>query len=292
MKVFEFSFNPKKRKDRFFGVYSYEPKAQKERPKGSLYIIGELTNALEFNARFLKRLAETIQNEYYSSSLKTSSSALKAALKSANTFLTQENKKGNVDWLGNLHLSVLLFITIKEKKTVFHLAKTGKGKVFLVRQGALVDVGKNLEASSSRHPGKVFGNVASGNLVPNDSVLVESAEVFDVLSREKSLAELGGLYDAKQFREFFAKRSDMFSLVSGILVSFVIEEEIAKRSPVRKSLLPALPKPRIMLPKGVKLQLPKFGLKFNVSRNSSLLKRRAILIFLLTGLLLLGYLLF
>ena len=114
----------------------------------------------------------------------------------------------------------------------------------------------------------------------------------DILSKEKSLQELGGLYDAKQFRGFFSKRSRMLSSVSGILVSFVIEQQQAKRSPVRKSLLPVLPKPRIMLPKGVKLQLPKFGIKLDVLRNPSALKRRAILVLLLAGLLLLGYLLF
>jgi len=291
MKIFEFFFNPKKRKDRFFGVYSFEPKSSKEKAKGSLYIVGELDNALEFNARFLRRLSETIQNEYYSSSQKTAANALKAALKKANAFLAQESKKGNVDWLGNLHLAILLFVTVKEKKTMFHLTKTGSIKISLVRQGMVVDVGKNLE-SSSRQPGKVFENLASGALVPNDSVTVVSKEVFDVLSREKSLGGIGILREAKQFREFFFKRNRMLSLSSGILVSFVIEEEKAKRSLINKSLLPSFPRPRLMLPKKIKFDLLKLNLKFPWMHHPSSFKKHAILILVFLLLLLLGVLLF
>ncbi|MCH7828444.1 hypothetical protein IH982_01065 [Patescibacteria group bacterium] len=297
MKIFEFAFNPKKRKDRFFEVFSYEPKSLKEKPKGSLYIIGELNNALEFNSRFLKRLSETIQREYYRSSLKGAAPALKVALKAANHFLRDESKKGNVDWLGNLHLAVLLFITVKEKKTMFHLAKTGNIKISLVRQGMVVDVGKNLE-SSSHQPGTVFGNLVSGALVPNDSITAASKEVFDVLSREKSLGGIGTLQEAKQFREFFSKRNRMLSLSSGVLVSFVIEEEVAKRSPINKSLLPRLrgqasfPKPRLMLPKGVKLSFLKLSLKFSWMRHPSVFKKQAVLILVFLALLLLGVLLF
>jgi len=299
MKIFEFAFNPKKRKDRFFEVFSYEPKSPKEKPRGSLYVIGELNNALEFNSRFLRRLSTTIQTEYHGSSLKGTAPALKAALKSANQFLLQESKKGNVDWLGNLHCAILVFVTVKEKKTIFHLAKTGNLKVFLRRQGTLVDVGKNLDAHSSKQPGKVFGNVVSGSLVPHDSVFAQSKEVFDILLKEKSLSQLGAFKEAKQFREFFSKRSRMLSQTSGVLTSFVIEEEIAKRSPINRALLPRpqrfasklarvamrarslLPKPKLLLSK------PKLNVKF-----SSAFKKQAKLVLLLFVLLLLGALLF
>ena len=304
MRIFEFAFNPKKQKDHFFEVFSYEPKSPKEKPRGSFYVVGELTNALEFNSRFLRRLSEIMQREYYGSPVKGAAPALKAALKAANHFLQDESKKGNVDWLGNLHLAVLLFITVKEKKTMFYLAKTGSIKVFLVRQGMVVDVGKNLE-SSSRQPGKVFENLVSGTLVPNDSMTAATREVFDVFSREKSLEQIGMLREARQFREFFLKRNRMLSLSSGVLISFIIEEEAAKRSPVNKSLFPRLPslrlgvgkqafflKPRLMLKKGIKLTPPKLNLKFSWMRYPSTRKKQAILVLLFLALLLLGVLLF
>ena len=268
MKIFEFAFNPKKRRDRFFEVFSYEPKNSLEKPKGSLYIVGELNN-----------------------SLKGAAPALKAALKMANHFLAQESKKGNVDWLGNLHLAVLLFITVKEKKTMFYLTKTGSIKISMMRHGIIVDVGKNLE-SSSRQPGKVFENLVSGALVPNDSVAAISKEIFDILSREKSLGGIGTLREAKQFREFFSKRNRMLSLSSGVLVSFVIEQEEAKRSPINKSLFPSFLKPKLMLKKGLKIPIPKFKFKPPWLRHQSLFKKQVILVLLFLAMLLLGSLFF
>jgi len=266
MKIFEFSFNPKKRKDRFFEIYSYEPRSPKEKPKGTLYMVGELDNALEFNSRLLKRLRALIQQEYYGSSLKAGA-AFKAALKRVNGFLEQESKNGNVDWLGNLHVALLLFLTVGEKKTVFHAAKTGSMKILLVRQGMLTDAGKRGETGSLRQPGKVFSNLVSGTLLPEDSVIATTREIFEVLSREKSLLELGALGEARQFREFFSKRVRMLSQNSGVLIAAVIEQEQAKRS---------LPKPRIMFPL---LHYP-------------FLAKRLLLILFFLGVLLLGYLFF
>jgi len=291
MRIFEFAFNPKKRKDHLFEVFTYEPKSPKEKPKGSLYIVGELNNALEFNSKFLRRLSKIIQREYYGSSLKGAAAALKAALKEANHFLTEESKKGNVDWLGNLHFAVLLFVTVKEKKTMFHLAKTGEIKVFLVRQRMVTNVDKKLE-SFSRQPGKVFGNLVSAALVPNDSIIALSKEIFDVLAQEKSLGGIGILQKAKEFREFFSKRNRMLSLSSGVLVSFIIEEEAAQRSPINKSLLPSFPKPRLMLKKGIKFSLLKLNITFPWMHHPSYFKKQAILILVFLALLLLGVLLF
>ena len=305
MKIFEFSFNPKKRKNRFFHVYSYEPKNAKEKVRGSLYITGELDNALELNTKFLGRLSQIIQTEYYSFSPKTSLSALKAALKKANAFLKEENGKGNVDWLGNLHFAVLLFITVGEKKTMFHSTKTGSIKVSLTRKGVMTDVGKNLEKSASQL-GTVFESVASGSLTPGDSVSAITKDVFDVFSKEKSLKELNAFNEAKQFHEFLKKRERVLKKISGILMSFAIEEEEANRSPVNRSLLPYLPllrsgiekqvallKPRLMLQSGKKGRKSKQNkIEFSLLLRFLFLQKQVILTLLLLFLLLLGALFF
>jgi len=66
MRIFEFQFNPKAQKDRFFRVFSFEPKnppAAREE-QGSLYIAGELQNVLPGNETFLQKLADLIYKEY------------------------------------------------------------------------------------------------------------------------------------------------------------------------------------------------------------------------------------
>ena len=303
MKIFEFAFNPKKRRDRFFSVHSYKP-SLKEKAKGSLYIIGELDNALEFNERFLKRLSETVQTEYYNSTQKTALRSLKVALKKVNEFLAQQKKKGNVDWLGNLHVAVLLFITVSEKKTMFHLTKTGSIKISLMRQGIITDIGKNLEKTSAK-PGTVFENVASGSLIPNDSVTTITKEIFDIFLKEKALKEIGVLKEIKEFTDFFLKRERMLKKISGVLVSFVIEKEEAKHSRIDKSLLPRLPSlplglkrqlflpsPSLMLKKVIKLTIKKPKVGFSQIHLPATLKKQAILVLLFLLLLLLGVLVF
>jgi len=297
MKIFEFAFNPRKKKDRFFNVFSYEPKKAAEKSRGSLYIVGELDHALEFNARFLKKLSLLLQASYYGSSLKTPALALKEALKKANAFLSKESKSGNVDWLGNLHLAVMVFVTQGEKKTVFHMAKTGTMSVVLTRDKGVVDVGK--EAGNTVQPGRVFGNIVSAKLVPEDSILLQSHEVHGFLSKEKSMGGVGSLKENKEFKDFFSRRSRLLSQTSGILLSFVIEEEIPKLSSKNRALFSrfSFPNPRLLFKKGMSsafsnVKLPQILLRLPLARNSFTARRRGFLLALLFFLLFLGFLMF
>tara|TARA_Y100000310_G_scaffold345070_1_gene461583 strand:- start:1953 stop:2810 length:858 start_codon:yes stop_codon:yes gene_type:complete len=284
MKIFEFSFNPKKSKNRFFEIFSYEPTRSKERSKGSLYVVGELQNALELQGKFLRTLSQVIQQEYYDSSFKTPQAALKASLKKANLFLQQEAKAGNVHWLGNLHIAILLFITVQEKRTHFHLAKAGSIKVVMGRGGMVIDVGKKLEkAGKQKHPSKIFGTVVSGTALPEDTIVVITKDIYDMLLRENSVTELVLLKEGKRLKGFFKTRQRMFSQLSGLLFHVVMEE---------MQPLSFLPKPKLMLQKGVKLPTLKLGLQFLLLRHPAALKKQLIPILFLLAVLLLGFLLF
>ncbi|GAI13815.1 unnamed protein product, partial [marine sediment metagenome] len=48
MQVFELHFNPKLKEDQIFDSFVYEPENIYEKNLGSLYVIGELRNALRF----------------------------------------------------------------------------------------------------------------------------------------------------------------------------------------------------------------------------------------------------
>jgi len=155
MKIFEFQFNPTVRKDRFFGAYSFNP-PQEMPERGSIYVVGELTNALPINSTLLDRLADVLQQEYYAPEKSTKQSAsqrLKNALKKANSFLAEESKKGNVDWLGNLHFLLLLFAPVLRQDGAIapgytlYFAKVGDVKLWMARSGSLVDAGKSIETA-------------------------------------------------------------------------------------------------------------------------------------------------
>lgn len=237
MKIFEFQFNPKARKDRFFRVFSFGGGEGEAPELGGLYIVGELANALPSNAQFLERLAAAIRKEYYGSGqeledprsgLRKDKGAsppakLKLALRKANEFLAEETKKGNVDWLGNLHFAVLAFIP-GEAASSFYFTKVGAIKMWMARNGALVDVGKNLEdVGAGEQPSKVFGNVVAGRVAAEDRVMVCTKDVFDLFAKENMLRDFAFLQEEKQFSRVFRDKKGELGLLSGIFFFALVE---------------------------------------------------------------------
>jgi len=191
MRAFEFHFNPphqnlrfgtgqaKVQEDTIFDSFCYEPENNYERKLGSLYLAGELKDALPQNHKFLDRLASFLKKEFYSTIFRSSSeSALKDALKKANKFLEEISKKGDVSWLGKLNLAVLNF-----KNFDFNFTKVGEMKILLLRQGQIIDIGKNLDLSEIEpYPLKIFGNILSGKLAENDLIMVLTKPVYSIFS--------------------------------------------------------------------------------------------------------------
>jgi len=186
MQFFEFHFNPKLKEDKFFDSFVYEPENIYEKKLGGLYIIGELENALPKNSKLLDNIASVLKENFYQLSAKNQEEALSLALKKTNEFLENEIKKDNVSWLGNLNLAVLSL-------NKFHIAfsKTGTLKILLLRNGQILDIGKNLELEEiNPYPLKIFFNVISGKLSSDDIILVLTKEVFNFFKKEKILSKI------------------------------------------------------------------------------------------------------
>ena len=93
MQIFEFHFNPKAKEEVILDSFIYEPENVYEKKLGTLYVAGELTNALPQNHRFLNNLAPAIKEGYYQLSAQASpEAALKNSLKKANNFLENQEK--------------------------------------------------------------------------------------------------------------------------------------------------------------------------------------------------------
>ena len=61
MKIFELHFSSKKQDKYLFDSFVYEPENATERNLGSLYMVGQLTNNLPQNDRFLDNLSSIIK---------------------------------------------------------------------------------------------------------------------------------------------------------------------------------------------------------------------------------------
>src|SRR3989344_5433937 len=234
MKIFEFQFNPKAKKDRFFRVFSKEP-AKGAEAQGSMYIVCELANALPTNSNFLERLSNVIEQEYYDPEKQPQAAAqrLKSALKKANSFLAEESKGGNVDWLGNLHFLLLLFAPTPQGYTLY-FTKVGGMKLWMSRAGSLVDAGKSIESAKNDEGSvKIFGNVGSGRIIPGDRIIGLTPEAFEFFSKENFLQAVAQLHEEKQFRNMFEAKQKEMSQLMGILF-FVLAEALEPANEEKK----------------------------------------------------------
>lgn len=303
MQAFELYFNPKKKNDLFLTSSAYAPVNIYEKRLGNLYVVGELTQALPQNSKFLANLSSVIKKEYYASGLKKSCEAsLQEALKKGNEFLDGESKKGNVGWLGNLNFGVISF-----KDPILNFAKTGNIKIFLVRNNELLDVSQNLD-SELPHPDplKVFGSMAGGKLSSDDKIIVLNKSVLSSLCKKQGfLGSLAKVADEKGLKQALKIHKDILANVSGIcLVLMVTGQEDVRETltfqrdlpsfsfssaflkPVKDFLakikLPHFKIPKVSLPKLQKPTLPKLPkINFVVPRKNIILVVGLILVLLI-----------
>ena len=227
MQIFELHFNPKGKEDRFFDSFVYEPENVSEKNLGSLYMVGELTNALPQNSRFLNNLASVLKREYYRAPLKKSSEeSFRDSLKKANEFLEEESRKGNVSWLGNLNFSILNF-----KNFVLNFTKVGNIKILLVRGKEISDIGENLELQDAGvYPTKIFGSTAAGKLAQNDKLIVLTEDVFSAVSQDENfLKQLAEASNEKELKEVLKTKKQIFSEISGVCFLLVVSKDLESK---------------------------------------------------------------
>ncbi|MBI2121167.1 MAG: hypothetical protein HYU05_00485 [Candidatus Wildermuthbacteria bacterium] len=237
MRVFEFHLNQKNKKDSVFKAYAFEPKKSEDKRKGNLYVVGELAHGTPRNARLFEAISSLLKEEYYSPKAPkgaTQETLLKNAVKALNLFLEGEEKKGNIEWLGNLHLAIWCCSATGGNSYYFHSTKSGGITLLLFRGKTLVNLGRSIEQShQTMNPVKVFGNIASGRVLPADRIVVATKDLAEVLLKEKLLERLAEYAGEKQFAALFKEKEKMFSKTAGLLF-FVIVEEPRYQAKVQK----------------------------------------------------------
>jgi len=293
MKIFEFHFNPNSQSDLIFDSFCYEPAGAKEQKLGSLYIVGELKNAIPQNSRLIHNLALLLKKEYYFSS--SPEQGIKKALKKANDFLSDRTKTGNVSWLGNLSLAVVSLHNFD-----LNFSKDGKIKMLLLRSDKITDIGRNFEIEEFEpYPLKIFTNIVNGKFLENDKILLLTDQVFEIFLKSGFLEKLSLIQDQKALKELFKTREKEFSEISGICFLLLLSKEDLPKSALTfkkinapislkevltplfkffsgksfKKLIPKASLPKISLPK---ISKPSINLKTGFNIRISKLKMPAI----------------
>lgn len=261
MQVFEIHFNPKSKEDMVFDSFCYEPENIYEKKLGNLYIVGELTNVLPQNLKFLENLTKIIKEKFYSLSLSSSEKSLKESLKEANKFLESLIKKENVSWLGNLNFAIFslkennLNLTSFSETAFLNFTKVGNLKILLSRSQNLINVGKNLESRDIIKPLKIFSNIVSGKLSQNDKIMIFTKNAFDFFSTENLIQEIISkeILKEKDLKKIFKKYEEKLMEISGI---FLLIQVGAKIQPKATLILKEEP---LKLKQVFKISLPSFN---------------------------------
>lgn len=233
---FVLNLNPPKKGYVRCEAFVFEPQNIEEVGLGSLYIVGFLFGATENTKYLLNAIASSIKREYYKNPKRAASKSLESSLHQANLFLAETAQQGPVEW--SERLSVCAAVITDGQ---LHATKAGQGRLFLWREGNLMDLGEQFsEAAAIPNPTKMFKNIISGELLPNDKLLLATPTILET-SSIKQLEQL--LYqsppNALKKLSSFAQEAPKPIPLGSILVDFAISLEPAMPEDIKIKPRPA-----------------------------------------------------
>ena len=238
MNIFELHFNPPPKKDSAdlaLDTFCFEPKNLQEKKFGSLYMAGEIRNLLPQNIKLLNNIAQVIKNRFYAISIHSPEKAIDDSLEKTNEFLAQELSKENISWLGNLSFAAIyLRPKGRDKKStpkdfVFNCAKVGNIKILILRKGAIIDAGKNLDLHEIEpYPLKVFTSTVAGQLFAGDKMVVITKDIFDFFSKEGLLDKLAAarVFTEQKIKVILQPKEKILAEISGLLLLIDTEKDL------------------------------------------------------------------
>lgn len=167
-------------------VYIFRGSPLEEKNLGKLFVLMEIESPDNINHEIIRAIQEEIRVNYYQS---TEFDNLEVAFENT---LQKVNQKlpdllaplaeGDKDWLDKI--SILIAIL---RNNILHFASVGKTEAFLIHKDKIVNI---LESTSSPESGeinplKIFSNIISGNLNPQDALLFCTPTLLEYISLEK-----------------------------------------------------------------------------------------------------------
>jgi len=229
MQVFEFHFNPKKqeKEDFIFDSFCFEPSNVYEKRMGSLYLTGLLKNVLPQNAKFLDNLAKKIKEKFYKAVSGSQEKSLKDTLKTANEYLEKIAKSGDVSWLGNLG-----FVVLSLKDYDMNFTKVGDFKIFLLRKNNIVDIEQKVKFDEIEpYPLKIFGNIVSGKLAENDTIIILNKEIAQAFTEENLLSKIAAVFpfNQKKLKDILNEKREELTKTSGLCLLIALTKQTVSR---------------------------------------------------------------
>ncbi len=222
MKVLELQFNPKGRKGQSaFGSFSLFPQTNREHRLGKLYLAGQIEldiknkHIRKGQSELLEKMANIIQEEYYTDSYDNSEDALKHSLFQINSFLTYHET-------ANINFTVL---ALTPKRSLY-FSQIGKMIVLLLREKEIFDIGSTMSDNVFSH--KKFPSVATGELEEKDRILILNQAVFEYFKENEILQNLLNITSLKETKQFFKEKKQELRNLSGLCLIIWVKKERKK----------------------------------------------------------------
>ncbi|MBI2448612.1 hypothetical protein HYV44_03615 [Candidatus Microgenomates bacterium] len=165
--------------DRYTLVSIFRPNDQEERDHGILYFVLEIMSADPSMNKVAKMIESIIIEEYYQS-LGSGLDALEISLKKVNEALAELAEEGEVAWIGKINGVIAVL-----EKDLLHITQAGTAETYMVRDNQIIHVTEGLSGANDRpNPLKTFVNIASGDLMLGDKIMVSTSELFYHFSLE------------------------------------------------------------------------------------------------------------
>ena len=218
--ILELYFNTRDKasENGIFGTACFKAASKAEEKAGSLFCYGEVRNMPSKGAELLERIIYFSQKIYYD--YHESSHALerfKFVIERLNIFLLEVPKKENFSWGGNLNLAILSI----DQNLWLTASRAGNVKIFILRGGAILNMGDNLPSSA----GGVFANSLDGQAEKGDLILVFNKELQLVFEQEKLLNILALSVSLKQVKKAISSKKKILRENKGCCLVILVQAE-------------------------------------------------------------------
>ena len=157
--------------------FLFEPSSG-EAALGSLYAVGETLSAGGGGA-LLEAAIQAAQQEYYRDASRGVLTSFESALHQANLVLHDVAEGGWRDWMNSWHAVIGVLAG-----SALHVSTAGNGTVYLVRHSRVTDISDDLSYSPITNPLRTFSQVASGTVLPRDTLYFGTATLAELFRRE------------------------------------------------------------------------------------------------------------
>jgi len=206
-------------------AYIYEPADFFEKQYGTLFFVIEIASPDPQVLTIGDLIIEVLKEEYYADLDRDPLVSFEISLKAVNKNLADLASSGQTSWLNKINA-----ICACLNNRTLHLTQVGNAEAYLLRNHILTHISEGLYKPGDKiDPLKTFVNIASGDLEPEDKVLLSTPGLFYSTSLEnikRTLIENKPSKAVKKLSEFLKEEEDALG-TSLLVIRFTTEEQLS-----------------------------------------------------------------